>query len=332
MDDTRRPVLHRSPRRAPPFLIAALTLGLFAGLVVWPPVRGLSRGPRLVLLALLLAATLAWLVVELGPRRGSRARTRRRRGRVARPASSLISVAEAAISPAWLQVVSGAEAGPLALGLLELADAFVEHGQRVLLIDGARRLRLHEALDREGEPGLLECLLDQLPLVECIQGGDGERLSFLPRGRATRHEAWPHLGRLLHETRTHFDRVLLALDFAAPHDVGQGLTGLEVAGWWAPDETSPALATALAERIGIRMQSLRLTAGREIQREPRPRPVRTPPTPTLAPVAATARNGGRPRVESGVVDCDLHVRERLRFLIWMKGLQTRSPRGLEVLN
>jgi len=329
MDDTRRPVLHRSPRRAPRFLIAALTLGLFAGLVVWPPVRGLSRGPRL---ALLLAATLAWLVVQLGPRRGPRARTRRRRGRVARPASGLISVAEAAINPAWLQVVSGAEAGPLALGLLELADAFVGHGQRVLLIDGARRLRLHEALDREGEPGLLECLLDQLPLVECVQGGGGERLSFLPRGKVTRHEAWPHLGRLLHEARTHFDRVLLALDFAAPHEVGEGLTGLEVAGWWAPDETSPALATALAERIGIRMQSIRLTAGREIPHEPRPRPVRIPPSPTLAPVAATTRSGGRRGGESAVVDCDLHVRERLRFLIWMRGLQTRSPRELEVLN
>jgi hypothetical protein len=341
MDDTRKPVLHRSPRRAPPFLIAALTLGGFAWLAVWPPVvHGLSRGPRLALLALLLGGTLAWLMGQLGPAGGAAsARTSRRRGRAARSAEGLVSVAEAAISPAWLQVVSGAGAEPLALGILELADALVGRGQRVLLVDGARRLRLHDRLDREGSPGLLECLLEQLPLVECIQGGGGERLSFLPRGNPMRHEAWPHLGHLLRESRTHFDRVLLALDFAAPHEVGEGLAGLEVAGWWAPDESSPALATALAERIGIHLRSLRLTADREVLHEPRPRSVMAPPTRPLALTAGRptgARGGGgpgaRPRGESGVVDCDLHVRERLRFLLWMRGLQAVSPRELEVSN
>ena len=34
--------------------------------------------------------------------------------------------------------------------------------------------------------------------------------------------------------------------------------------------------------------------------------------------------------EPGVVDCDLQVRERLRFLLWMRRVQAESLRQVEV--
>jgi hypothetical protein len=94
-------------------------------------------------------------------------------------------------SPAWLQIVSGPDAERLTRGVLEIASALIGRGERVLVVDGARRLRFHEPLRRDGAPGLLECLGGDLPVFEAIQGGAEERLCLLPRGNPSRPEAWP---------------------------------------------------------------------------------------------------------------------------------------------
>lgn len=336
MDDTRDPSPHRSARRAGlPFLPAALILALFSLFAVWPPViPGLPRALRLGLVAALLAGTLAWLSRRPAPSPGGvPARAGRRARRAAAPPAA---PAEWLASHAWLQIVSGPDAEHLARGLIEAAGAWVACGERVLVVDGARRLRLHEALGLEAGPGLLECLAGTLPVLEAIQGGAGERLCFLPRGNPMRPEAWPQLGRLLLEARPHFDRVVLALDFAVPREAGLALEGLGAAAWWCPDGFASILSEALAERLGISLRDIMLSPSENVMREPaigRPAPA-VPPVPPPAPAppaaeAAAEAARARPWVEAAVVDCDLQVRERLRFLVWMRSVQAEGRRELE---
>ena len=334
MDDTLKPDPFRPARRAGlPFVPAALLLGLFALLAVWPPaIPGLPRAPRLVLLAALLAGTLAGL-----SKRGSRpaAPARRGSGRAAsgrRPAIIAVPAEQMVASPAWLHVMSAPDAGRLTRGLLEAAAALIERGDRLLVVDGARRLRFHEAIRCEGGPGLLECLADERAVFETIQARAGERLGFLPRGNPMRSEVWSRLGRLLYEARTRFDRVLLALDFAVPHEVGPAIDGLGAAGWWCPDGSASILSSALAERIGIPLQNISLTMSEDVVHEmKRMLAGLLPSIPTVAtPPAARVRYGPRGRrAQPQVVDCDLQVLERLRFLLWMRGIQSEGLHELE---
>ncbi len=339
MDDTRDPSPHRSAHRAGlPFLPAALILALFSLFAVWPRViPGLPRAPRLGLLAALLAGTLVWLSRPAPAPPAGRTRARRSRpARARRPAMPPAAAAEWVASPAWLQIVSGPDAGPLTRGLTEIAGAWVACGERVLVVDGARRLRLHEALGHGAGPGLLECLAGTLPVLEAIQGGAGESLCFLPRGNPMRSEVWPQLGRLLLETRPHFDRVVLALDFAVPREAGLALEGLEAAAWWCPDGFASILSEALAERIGIPLRDIMLPPSENVMPEPaagRPASI-GPGIPPQAPAPSSAGPAvmevrARPRIEAPVVDCDLQVRERLRFLVWMRSVQAEGRRELE---
>ena len=339
MDDTRQPGPERAARRVSlPFIPAAVILGGFALLAVWPPViPGLPRAPRLVLIAVMLAGTLAWLSSRGPSRRTPRARRRPGRGRerhrhdvAAVPAAAMIS------SPAWLHVVSGPDPARLRRGLLEAAAALVGHGERLLIVDGARRLRFHDAMRRESGPGLLECLIGELPVLEAIQGGVAENPCFLPRGNPMRPEVWSQLGRLMLELRTRFDRVLLALDFAVPHAVGPALEGLEAAGWWCPDDGASILSAALAERIGIPLRNMMLSMSEEVLDEIAGQSVgafEAGPGSPAAPIALRERDpwdlGVGSRAESQIVDCDLQVRERLRFLVWMRGVQAEGHRELE---
>ena len=239
-------------------------------------------------------------------------------------------------SPAWLQIMSGPDPEHLTRGLFEAANALIEHGERLLIVDGARRLRFHDAIRGEAGPGLLECMSGLLPIDEAIQGSAEERLCFLPRGNPMSSEAWPQLGRLLLEARPHFDRVVLALDFAAPHDLDPALEGLGAIGWWCPDGSASILAAALAERIGIPMRNIRLPLPEEAIPELEvPRATAFAPGPRPAPAAAyvpypvLGERDVRPRIEPPVVDCDLQVRERLRFLVWMRSVQAEGQRELE---
>ena len=307
MDDTRRPILHR-PRGLTP---ARLALAAFAIPAAWALVRHVA--PR-VWLPLLLVVPFA--VAALVAARG-RSLRRRRADRDPAPGAR---AAEVGADGAWLQVVSGPDPTRLARGLLELAAVLLARGRRVLVVDGARRLRFHATLGHEGEPGLLECLAGELPVMEAIRGGAGDALCFLPRGDPMRVEVWPPLGRLLAAARPQFDQIVLALDFAAPREVGPALAGLGARGWWCPGDRVSLLSDALGERIGIPLRTLSLRMPEERVRE-----------------IARARAGGEfPRAEAreqgpapaaaepGVVDCDLQVRERLRFLLWMRRVQAES--------
>jgi len=136
--------------------------------------------------------------------------------------------------------------------------------------------------------------------------------------------------------RTHFDRVVLALDFAAPHEVGPALDGLEAAGWWCPDESASILSSALAERIGIPLRNIRLSMSKDLMHEvhgQRRSAIAADPALPDAPVSrldhAHADRVPEPPAEPEIVDCDLQVRERLRFLVWMRGVQAEGHRELE---
>lgn len=338
MDDTRQPDPLRPVRRASlPFIPSAILLCIFALFAVWPPaIPGLPHAPRLVMLAALLAGTLAWLS-NRGPLRPA-ARTRRQPGRAGtlRCPVGAVSADEMASSTAWLHVVSGPDPEHLTRGLLEAAAALIGHDERLIVVDGARRLRFHDAIRREGAPGLLECLAGELPVFEAIQGGAGEGQCFLPRGNPMRSEAWPQLGRLLLELRTRFDRVLLALDFAVPHEVGPALEGLGAAGWWCPDRSASILSSALAERIGIPLQNIRLSMSEEVMRDigrMLAGALRSSPAPPAMPDLLLGRGSRRlpakPPTEPPIVDCDLQVMGRLRFLLWMRGIQSEGHRELE---
>jgi len=334
MDDTRHPYVYR-PERRPilPFLPAALTLGIFAFLAVWPRViPGLPAAPRLVMLAALLAATLVWRAW----RRPATSPRPRRSGDSPDPAMRSVRASAVSASPAWLQIVSAPDAGRLTRGVLEIAFTLIEHGERVLVVDGARRLRVHERLGGDGAPGLLECLAGELPVCEAIQGSVEERLCLLPRGNPMRSEAWPQLGRLLLEARTRFDRVVLALDFAVPAEAGPAFAGLSPAAWWCPDGAASILSSALAERIGIPLRNIELSMPLEALRASLGQATGPDPGPVVLKSVVDVDSGATPGAPEAtaeappqIVDCDLQVRERLRFLVWMRGVQAEGQRELE---
>ena len=66
---------------------------------------------------------------------------------------------------AWLHVVSGASVPALSRAVFELAARFLAAGHRVLLVDGAPRLRLHDRFDREARWGVIECLRGEFPAL-----------------------------------------------------------------------------------------------------------------------------------------------------------------------
>ncbi len=240
------------------------------------------------------------------------------------------SPADVAASPAWLQVMSGPDAEHLTRGVLDAAAALIEGSRRLLVVDGARRLRLHESAGFEAAPGLLECLAGERPLAAVVQGGG--LLWFMPRGNPMRSEVWPHLGRLLLEARPHFDRILLALDFAVPREAGLALAGLPAAGWWCDDGFASILPDAFAERVGISLRSIKLPAPEDVTPERaglHPGLVAGAPAPAPPPAHRSRGRGVLHGLNPPLVDCDLQVWGRLRFLRWMHGVQAEGQRELE---
>jgi len=248
------------------------------------------------------------------------------------PLETVVAPAE---SLAWLHVVSGPSARRVGHAIAEMAGAWIARGERVLLIDGGPRLRLHVPLVAEPALGLSECLQQQAPLLGVVQSVGVPGLYLLVHGEPIPFRGWAGLGRLMEDARQHFDRVLLAVDLGAPYDIGRALAGRYFEAWWSdPAPERRAGAQALAERIGIRFRSLGL--GPESQ--PLLEAVRATIaalTPAEPPAAEQLVVGGaRPdpvatpalRREPLVLDCDLQVRERLRFLIWMRRIQ-REDRG-----
>lgn len=66
-----------------------------------------------------------------------------------------------------------------------LASAFAQQGTRVLLIDSdLRRPRLHHVFDAKIKPGLVDVLMDGVPVAEAIRVTAVPGLSLLPAGRS----------------------------------------------------------------------------------------------------------------------------------------------------
>jgi hypothetical protein len=256
----------------------------------------------------------------------------------------------------WLHVVSGPDPARIAHAVAILAGGFVGRGDRVLLVDAGRRLLLHERYGGDARWGLGECLAGEVPLLGAVQAAGRAGFFFLAHGAPGPAGRWDGLSGLLEDARKHFDRVLLALDPKVTRAAALPLGGRVLEAWWA--EPGPGLsrsAVKLSERLSIPFSCFDLNWLMEARREagsatpvqaPRPLPsgdeagaaqrARLPdaevlaqadPGPggeTLEPVEAgpgpaeaieaVARSGG----EAVVLGCDLEVRERLRFLIWMR--------------
>ena len=257
----------------------------------------------------------------------------------------------------WLHLVSGPDRARIAHAVATLAGGFLERGERVLLVDAGERLRLHERFGGDTRWGLGECLVGEVPLLGAVQVAGRTGFFFLAHGAPGDAGRWDDLSGLLEGARTHFDRVLLALDPRVPRAAALPLGGRVLEAWWA--EPGPGLsrnAVALSERLGIPFSCFDLNwlMKTALEVEPAaqvPAPGPPPsgeeagaPQPTcivdaqvialgdrergeeaLEPmvevvsgpaeaIEAVARSGG----EAVVLGCDLEVRERLRFMIWMR--------------
>jgi hypothetical protein len=256
----------------------------------------------------------------------------------------------------WLQLVSGPDSARIAHAAGILAGGFVERGERVLLVDAGRRLRLHERYGGDTRWGLGECLAGEIPLLGAVQAAGRAGFFFLAYGGPDLAGRWDELSRLLEDAHTHFDRVLLALDPKVPRAAALPLGGRVLEAWWA--EPGPGLSRAadeLSERLGIPfscfdlnwlMQAMLEAESATPVRPPSPppsvdeegaEPPRCPaaaenPAPadpgsgegTFAPVEAVSGSADVLEALAGscgeavVIGCDLEVQERLRFMIWMR--------------
>jgi hypothetical protein len=256
----------------------------------------------------------------------------------------------------WLHVVSGPDPARIAHAVGTLAGGFVERGDRVLLVDAGRRLRLHERFGGDTRWGLGECLAGEVPLLGAVQAAGREGFFFLAHGAPRHAGPWDELSGLLEETRGHFDRVILALDPKVPRAAALPLGGRVLEAWWAePGPGLPRSAVALSDRLGIPFSCFELNWLMEAMREAGPTALEQVPGPppeaevadeqpvcladavAIAPAdpepgegsvepaetvsrsdeaieAALAGSGG----EAVVLGCDPQVRERLRFMVWMR--------------
>jgi hypothetical protein len=230
----------------------------------------------------------------------------------------------------WLQIVSGPDGDRVAAGVVAIADEFLLAGERVLVMDAGRRLGLHVVLEADARWGVGECLARRLPLLGVVQRTRVPGLDLLAHGAAARSEDWSQLGRVLDEARPYFGRCILALDPLAPRRAGETIMGRLQEAWWAGPAPLRRPAQALSERLGITLIPLALPESLPDALEAlAARGDRTaapvPKSPSAGP-AAPAGRGADPR-PAAVLDSDLRVRERLRFLLWVRGLNApaRGP-------
>jgi hypothetical protein len=259
----------------------------------------------------------------------------------------------------WLHLVSGPDPARIAHAVAILAGGFAERGERVLLVDGGERLRLHERQGGDPRWGLGECLAGEVPLLGAVQATGRAGFFFLAHGAPRRAERWEELSGLLEDARGHFDRVLLALDARVPRAAALPLGGRVLEAWWAePGPGLPRNAVALSERLGIPFSCFDLNWLMEAAREVGS--VASAQTPEPPPTAAEACDSQPAGVEEAellapagpdpvvqalepvgpvwapdetieapapsgagavVLGCDLEVRERLRFMVWMRRVQ-----------
>ncbi len=250
----------------------------------------------------------------------------------------------------WLHVVSGPDAERVAFGVRTLAGGFAGRGERVLAVDAGQDLRLHEHFGGEARWGLSDCLEGEVPLLGAVQGTGSAGVHLLSRGRCGVVGHWQDLSAVLEEAAEHFDRVILAVGVGTPRAAALPLGGRVLEAWWAePGDRLPRRAVALAERLGIPFIHLNLDRAMQVEPEgvaPASAPLHDPPVAPMEAAAAAADNEVEPERAAGPVageprlaelpvpepvaipegpppplDWDPEVRDRLRFMLWMRRVQ-----------
>ena len=292
-------------------------------------------------------AALGWLL-GLAFRRGRKRGPDARRPALAGPPRAAVDTAPPPLPAArtlaepgaWLQIVSGVRARDVARGVIEIVAHGAAAGGRVLVVDAGRSLALHRAFGAESRPGLVDCLMRPLPALGVVQQGGAPRVLLLAFGDPRRRPVWIHLDRLLEEVRPHCDQVVLALAPDAPREIGSVLAGRRMDGWWCgPAATRNRGAAHLQDHLGIAFNPLLLEAGDppSLERLRARIAALTPvaPVPDAAVTPAIPEPGSEaaasPAAAAEVLDSDLQVRERLRFLAWMRRVQAEGRRD-EVLS
>jgi hypothetical protein len=240
---------------------------------------------------------------------------------------------------AWLQVVAGGSRIAVARAAFELAARSLARRERVVIVDAAPRLRLHRPLRLSPRLGWSECARQGLPALGVVQNGGFTGLFVLAHGRAARVVDWLPLDRVLEELRPHFGRVILAFDDSAPVVVGGVLAGRIMDGWWAgPGRSRDRNARRLSDHLAIALHDMSLPDSSEATLEgmarrlaelgaegpPEAEPESGPSEPALDDLPPGSIS------EPAVLDCDLQIRQRLRFMAWMRRVQVeRRRRELE---
>jgi len=237
---------------------------------------------------------------------------------------------------AWLHVVSAATVPTLSRAVFELAARFLARGERVVLLDGAPRLRLHERFDREARWGVLDALSGALPLLGLVQDAGRLGLYLLGHGMPAGPADWSRLTVVLDEARPYFGRAVLALDPDAPEVIGRALAGFHLEGWWPQGSREARRVAGIGGRLGIQFSDLSLDSmltprldaldarvwalAAPPVTEPEAVPTELQAQPTIAsPVAAA---------ESEVLEGEPGVRERLRFLMWSRQTGSQDERTI----
>lgn len=236
---------------------------------------------------------------------------------------------------AWLHVVSGATVPALSRAVFELAARFLAGGHRVLLVDGAPKLRLHDRFDREPRWGVIECLRGELPALGLVQDSGRLGLYLLAHGTPVGEPDWTGLGRVLETIRPYFGRAILAVDPDAPAVVGETLAGVHLEGWWPQGGSEARRAAGIGGRLGIQFADLSLDSmllPRLEALDARLWSLVAPPAPppeTETPEAVSAEEPAADSTEAEepvTLDSDARVRERLRFLLWMRRVEAEGSR------
>jgi hypothetical protein len=233
----------------------------------------------------------------------------------------------------WLHVVAGPSPSAVVRAALELSAHALARRERVLVIDAGTRLRLHDRLGREARWGLMECLQGDMPVLGLVQYGGRAGFYLLAHGHADAARAWAGLGRCLDDSRLHFGRIIVAIDGGTPGAFGDALSGRPLEGWWgAPVETVPMAAAELSARMGIAFSGIDLSfvpdvslevLGERVASLAALLPAPPAPLPEIPAEPVAIRSDPVP-YEPVVLDCDLQVRQRLRFLAWMRRVQSES--------
>lgn len=239
----------------------------------------------------------------------------------------------------WLHVVAGPSSRAVARAVLEVAAHPLARGERVLVVDAGWRLRLHARFDREPRWGLMECLNADMPMLGLVQYAGRPGLYLLAFGNPARGgDGWIRFGRRLDEARPHFSRIVVAVDSRAPRALGEALMGRPLEGWWGDGaDRLPNAGVEMSARLGIAFSCMDLGAIPEPSLEALSSRVRRlepglssrPSTRLTEPPVVRATLPPLLPPPPLVLDYDLQVRERLRFLAWMRRVQKESRRRAE---